>query len=185
MVPCPLPSEQLSLRLDKRLPAEEAAAVEAHLAVCPHCRRLAARLETIDFLLRGAPMAMPQRDLTAAILRAVAPQREQRLLGLTLALAALLAAAPSLLLVAGIVAVALGFGRSDILYQGIALVVESIGQFYALVAVVRIILAFFDPWMIAGLSAVLGSVVLGLTLLWGQRNMRPAFYALLQPPASV
>lgn len=185
MVPCPIPSEQLSLRLDRRLPADEAAALEAHLAGCPHCRHLAARLEAVDRLLRGAPMAMPQRDLTAAILRAVAPQREQRLLGLTLALAALLAASPSLLLVAGIVTVALGVGRSDILYQGIALVVESINQFYALVAAVRIILAFFDPWVIAGLSAVLGIALLGLTLLWGQRSMRPALYAIPHPFSSV
>lgn len=185
MVPCPIPSEQLSLRLDKRLPADEAAALEAHLAGCPHCRRLAARLEAVDRLLLAAPMAMPQRDLTAAILRAVTPQREQRLLGLTLALAALLAATPSLLLVAGIVTVALGFGRADVLYQGIALVVKGTNQVYALITAVRIVLAFFDPWMLAGLGAALGSMVLGLTLLWGQRHMRPAFYAIPHPFSSV
>lgn len=178
---CPIPSEQLSLRLDKRLSADEAAALEAHLAVCPQCRRLAARLDAVDHLLRAAPMATPQRDLVAAVLRGVAPQREQRILGLTLTLAALLAAAPSLLLAAGIVMVALWFGQSEALYRGMALVVEGIGQFYALVTAVRIVLALFDPWTIAGLSATFGVMALALTLVWGQRSIRPATHSIPQP----
>ncbi len=172
MVPCPLVGEQLSLRLDNRLSARERTALEAHLAVCPYCRRLALRLDEIDRLFRRAAPATPSRDLTAAILKAIASPREQRMLGVTLATAGLLASVPSLFLAAAILILALWFTRPDAVLQAILLLVEGIGQFYALIVATRVVLDLCGPWVVSGLSAAFGIGVLGLTVLWGQRVMR-------------
>lgn len=174
MSPCPMMSEQLSRQLDNRLSAGELATLEAHLAECPLCRHLAARLHEVDRLFRTAPMVAPPRDLTVTILDALAPSREQRLLGLTLAAAGLLAAAPSLLLVAGILTIALWFVQPDVVWQGMALLVEGIGQFSALILAGRLVLDLGGPWFVSGLSAAFGIGALALTYVWGERVMRSA-----------
>ncbi len=172
MGPCPLVSEQLSRRLDNRLSAGELAALEAHLAVCLPCRRLAARLEEVDRLFRAAPLVAPPRDLTTTILNAIASPREPRVLGLALAAAGLLALAPSLLLVAGILTIALWFVQPDVVFEGVTLLVKGIGQFYAFIIAGRIVLDLCGPWVVSGLSATFGLGALGLTFLWGQRVMK-------------
>jgi predicted anti-sigma-YlaC factor YlaD len=166
--------EQLSRRLDNRLSAGELAALEAHLAECPPCRRLAARLEEVDRLFRTAPPVAPPRDLTATILQAIASPREQHVLGLTLAVAGLLAATPSLLLVAGILTIAFWFVQPDVVFRGITFLMEGIGQFYAFIMVGRLLLDLSGPWVVSGLSAAFGIGAFGLTYGWGQRVMRSA-----------
>jgi predicted anti-sigma-YlaC factor YlaD len=168
-------SELIALRLDNRLPAEQMAVLEAHLAVCPSCRRLAEGMARLDRLLRTTPMATPTRDLTPAILKAIAPHREQRFLGLTFVMAALLASVPSLLLVAGMVAVVLGWGRPDVLAEVFSLLMTGLTQFYALLRVTSIVLNLFDPWVLSGVSAAFGLAALGLTLFWGHRRLARSF----------
>lgn len=51
--------ELMSLRLDGRLPDEDAALLEAHLAGCAPCRAATESLRRVDRLLRAAPVVGP------------------------------------------------------------------------------------------------------------------------------
>lgn len=58
--------ELISARLDGALTDEERAALDAHLAACPRCRRTAAELAEVDAALRSLAGAAPV-DLTARV----------------------------------------------------------------------------------------------------------------------
>jgi anti-sigma factor RsiW len=69
-------SETLSAFLDGDLPAEEAAATEAHLTVCPDCRSVLADLQA---LVASAPVytgRAPDRDLWPEIAAAIDARRQ-------------------------------------------------------------------------------------------------------------
>lgn len=57
------PQEQLSAYLDGALAAAERAAVDAHLAVCGHCRARLAELREVSKLLAALPKLAPRRSL--------------------------------------------------------------------------------------------------------------------------
>lgn len=57
------PQEQLSAYLDGALAAAERAAVDAHLAVCGHCRARLAELREVSRLLAALPELAPRRSL--------------------------------------------------------------------------------------------------------------------------
>lgn len=57
------PQEQLSAYLDGVLAAAERAAVDAHLAVCGHCRARLAELREVSRLLAALPELAPRRSL--------------------------------------------------------------------------------------------------------------------------
>ena len=54
-----------AVRLDQPLPADDAAALEAHLADCAMCRATAAGYEADRLALRALPPIEPPRDLWA------------------------------------------------------------------------------------------------------------------------
>lgn len=60
--------EQLSVWLDGELPPAEAAAVDAHLAVCASCRETADELRQVVRAAQSLPDVPPERDLWPGIL---------------------------------------------------------------------------------------------------------------------
>ena len=61
----------ISARLDGALSPEESARLEAHLAGCPQCRRLAAELGGLKTLWDELPLVQPPADLNSRIMEAV------------------------------------------------------------------------------------------------------------------
>lgn len=66
--------ELISARLDGALTDEERAALDAHLAGCPRCRRTAAELARVDAALRSLDGAAPV-DLTARVRERIGEER--------------------------------------------------------------------------------------------------------------
>ncbi len=66
--------ELISARLDGALTDEERAALDAHLAGCPRCRRTAAELAQVDAALRSLGGAAPV-DLTARVLDRIGAEK--------------------------------------------------------------------------------------------------------------
>lgn len=66
--------ELISARLDGALTDEERAALDAHLAGCPRCRRTAEELARVDAALRSLDGAAPV-DLTARVLERIGEER--------------------------------------------------------------------------------------------------------------
>ncbi len=81
--------------LDGRLPAESAAALEAHLATCEACRAAAAGLRATDGALRGIESVEPPADLAPRVLAALAAEAGERRRALVRAGIGALAAAAS------------------------------------------------------------------------------------------
>lgn len=65
--PCEEARDLLSGRLEQALDADEAEALEAHLAGCADCARTAAQLEAVVGLLHRVPREEPPADLAARI----------------------------------------------------------------------------------------------------------------------
>jgi anti-sigma factor RsiW len=71
MLTCDQALELISAKLDNMLTAEESAALEEHLALCPDCRALLADFQAMQAALPGALEAQPPAGLKEDILAAV------------------------------------------------------------------------------------------------------------------
>jgi len=60
--------EWMSLKLDRRLPADLERELQAHLANCPACAEEWSTWQEIANLFEGAPLAEPPEDLAARVL---------------------------------------------------------------------------------------------------------------------
>ena len=73
--------EWMSLRLDGRLAAPEAALLEAHLDSCPACSQEWRRWQAVESLFRGAPMAQPPEGLAERVMARLRRRPEAKALG--------------------------------------------------------------------------------------------------------
>ncbi|MBX7237373.1 MAG: zf-HC2 domain-containing protein [Caldilineales bacterium] len=161
---------RLSLRLDGQLSAAENAELEDDLRRCPHYLPLAQTLTQLDLMFRSEPLLPPARDLTGAVIARIEQRREQRLLGLTFLLGAVISLIPTLLVAAALL---FGFvvstqpGLATEFIAGLARWLGQVAALFETLATVRNQL--FSPWFLPALAAAASLGLLGATALWARR----------------
>lgn len=183
MTNCDSIPTRLSLQLDGQLSAAESVNLEADLRECPQYVLLAQTLAQLDLMFRSAPILAPERDLTRDVLLRIEQRREQRLLGLTFLIGAVVSLIPTLILGAAMI---LGFvvaTQPGVANEFIAGLTRWLGQVAALFFTLGSVRdQLLTPWLLPALAAAASLALLGGAVLWARRVVSPVVH-LTEPHA--
>jgi predicted anti-sigma-YlaC factor YlaD len=162
---------QLSLCLDKLLPAEDCANVHAELAQRPTCQAFYRAMLQVDQTLRAAPQKAPAYDLSAAVLARIAQRerRQKRALGFTLLLSGVMSLAPTLVVILSIIIALWTTSNPGILQNGVDIIISLANVIQALFLMFGALGNAISPWILPTFAAFVSVLLLFLTVVWARK----------------
>lgn len=169
---------RVSLDLDGRLEPAERKQLALELAGCPECRARVQAMRAADAALRKSPLLVPRFDFSATVLQQIAQQQlhDRRLLGVTLLVGGALSLGPSLLVGLGLVLALLAALQPAILQGVIGVFVAGLSALQAFLVTFTTLQDVLGVWILPSLAALVGVVLLVLTLFWAGRISMPPRY---------